>query len=449
LAAAVAAVEACSADQTSPSPDDSSAASLTAACQTADGSTLVAGSTSCLQDSAGTWTFGTAIAAGGNQILLNGKSTAGYAKEILLSGGQIYVLNTLGAWYHWANNSWPLCLTADKSSVLAGSSGCLQLGPNLWTFDTPTAIGGNMIMQDGKNSGGFAKEILLSGGQLYALTKTNSWWEWLNSKWVMSSGAPAPSPAPSPAPTGVTPPSQAAGYGLVFSEDFSHFNMSPNDSGSYTWYNPGNWFEKPAPLSNISVSGDVLDLIWTNGQGTYDTSISTATANGPHYQAWQHFYIEVSMAWDVTAGSWPAIWMEPIQQVTGQSGAHQGEIDIFEAQGNSTFYGTLHDWHDTNGNHQEDGVTKLTADLGQSHTYGLLWTPGQMTWYFDNKPLFSQPSYPIMESQYYYLILGDQEGSNWTYGNGASSVGSLWMKFNWVHIFQCSQSSCQSGYVSK
>jgi beta-glucanase (GH16 family) len=243
------------------------------------------------------------------------------------------------------------------------------------------------------------------------------------------------------------PPPQAAGYSLVFANTFTPFSLSPNDVGNYIWYNPGqppNLPNVPAPAANISVSNSYLTLNWTKGQKAPYTSISTSASNASYYRAWRYGYFEVSMAWDPVAGSWPAIWMRPVQYILNPN-SEAGEIDIFEGQGPSTtFYGTIHDWAPNNEgidiqNNEKDNSALLPAgtNVTQFHTYGLLWVPGEVTWYFDNKKVLSATTYPIYDQQNYYLILSSQEGVNWTYGNTKGvSATSIPMHVQWVHVFQ-------------
>lgn len=242
----------------------------------------------------------------------------------------------------------------------------------------------------------------------------------------------------------LAPPPQASGYGLAFSTDFTPLNLSPNSLGSYTWYNPGMWWEAPAPYSNIFVHNSTLNLVWTRGQQTSDTSISTAAQDGSYYLGWHYGYFEVRMRWDTVNGAWPAIWMIPIQNITAPN-EEQGELDIFEGQGNTpnVFYGTIHDWKNNqdvaNNNCCNAYQVPPTVDLSQFHTYGALWTPGHVTWYLDNQPIISAATYPIFDDvqQKYYLILGSQEGANWTYGDMSGvSASSISMQVDWVHVWQ-------------
>jgi beta-glucanase (GH16 family) len=238
-----------------------------------------------------------------------------------------------------------------------------------------------------------------------------------------------------------TPPSQAAGYTLAFSDDFSTLSLSPNGLGNYNWYNPGIYWEKAAPYANISVTNSILTLDWTSGQGTDDTSISTTAVNGSQSRAWRYGYFEVNMKWDPVTGSWPAIWLLPVQGISGTS--ETGELDIFEGQGAypHTYYGTIHDWQgssqlasNSNSNSYNLGSS---VDFTQYHTYGCLWVPGSVTWYFDNQPIITASTYSIFDQQNYFLIVGSQEGANWSYGNMTGvTATSLPVNVAWVHVWQ-------------
>ncbi len=250
------------------------------------------------------------------------------------------------------------------------------------------------------------------------------------------------------------PPSQAMGYRLAFSTDFNPLNLSPNSVGSFNWYNPGIWWESPAPYSNIYLLNSALDLVWTNGQTNADTSVSTAAQDGSYYQAWHYGYFEVRMRWDTVNGAWPAIWMIPIEDILTPGQQEEGELDIFEGQGNTPdiFYGTIHDWKNgqdvANNNCCNAYQLPSNVDLFQFHTYGVLWTRGHVSWYFDNHLLNSVQTYPIFDDvqQNYYLILGSQEGADWTAGDTSGvTATSISMQVQWVHVWQREGPGCFAG----
>jgi beta-glucanase (GH16 family) len=98
--------------------------------------------------------------------------------------------------------------------------------------------------------------------------------------------------------------------------------------------------------------------------------------------------------------------------------------------------------------HRCTGRFVLPVDLSQFHTYGALWTPGHVSWYFDNRLLNTVETYLIFDDlqQSYYLILGSQEGANWTPGNTSGvSATSIWMQVQWVHVWQREGTGCFTG----
>jgi hypothetical protein len=68
----------------------------------------MAGSGGSLLTGAGTWTFSTATAGGGNVILLNGQPAAGgSATELEVANqGNLYADNLQGQWWQWYGSGW-------------------------------------------------------------------------------------------------------------------------------------------------------------------------------------------------------------------------------------------------------------------------------------------------------------------------------------------------------
>lgn len=250
-------------------------------------------------------------------------------------------------------------------------------------------------------------------------------------------------------------PPQASGYKLAFEDNFNTLDLATDGPGEdqksrvHTWY-PGVWWSsKPTELGNISVSKSILALTWTRNHPGRDTrtSITTLSHDKRQFKAWRYGYFEARMRWDVVKGAWPAFWLIPVQDATGQNvydGVKKtGEIDIFEGQGGlpHTFYGTIHEWWLNTGTDHSNRNNAFhlpeDADMSQFHTYGLLWKPGQVTWYFDNHPLHSEKTPEIVDRQDFYLVLTMQEGVNWT-GDDLSGVTATRMTLNvdWVRVWQ-------------
>ncbi len=219
-----------------------------------------------------------------------------------------------------------------------------------------------------------------------------------------------------------SPPPQAAGYQLAFDDEFSTLSLSPNGTGSsYNWY-PGIWWDAAPPPSLITDANSALNLTWSRNQvsqSSQGTSISTFSRDTQYGHTFRYGYFEARMKWDVTTGAWPAFWMLPKQAAQGAQ--ETGELDVFEGQGDSphTYFGTIHDWVGQNSTSNDPNAYNLasTTDFSQWHTYGVLWTPGTVTWYFDNVALHSASTPAIFDQQDFFLVLTMSEGANWQVGS--------------------------------
>jgi beta-glucanase (GH16 family) len=248
-----------------------------------------------------------------------------------------------------------------------------------------------------------------------------------------------------PHPDKPAPPPQAQGYKLAFAGEFDRLDLSPDGRGIHAWYE-GIWFNhQHASRKNIFVANSMLCLEWERGQGAVDTSITTFSPQAGNNGAWRYGYFEARLRWDVVKGAWPAFWLIPVEDATGQdiyNGTKEsGEIDIFEGQGDHphVFYGTIHDWVNLTDHANKNNFFALpgNVDLSQFHTYGLLWTPGKVTWYLDNQPLHSESTPAIFDRQDFFLVLTMQEGDDWKAGN-LSGVTAPRMALNvdWVRVWQ-------------
>ena len=244
-----------------------------------------------------------------------------------------------------------------------------------------------------------------------------------------------------------TPPTQAAGYNLAFTDDFNTLNVSPNMLGNYTWYQGLWWQQTVAPLSQFTVSNSILTLNWQKGLG--DASLVTTAKDASIHQAWRYGYFEARLAWgNTTMGAWPAFWLIPVEDITGADVVNgvrdSGEIDIMEGQGGSnpnTVYGTIHEWKNNSDVYNNNSSNAYNVPSGfvlsQYHTYGVLWTPGTISWYIDNQLIHSANTTATFDQQTFYVVLGSQEGVNWGGGNltGVTAT-TIPLNVDWVHVWQ-------------
>ena len=265
------------------------------------------------------------------------------------------------------------------------------------------------------------------------------------------------------ASSSLTAPSQAANAGytsLAFNSDFSKgLSLSNTGTGAgYSWYNSGIWYESAATgASTPNNNNGVLNLPWNPGQSAPTTTVATMASNGENNTSWTHGYIEVSMAFPPVTGIWPALWLENNTATTSyvptSSSVHDyGELDIMEWQSQipNTFSGHIHDWTNASGslkdaqNNNSNSTANFPSgtNLANFNTYGILWTPTQISWYFNNKLLFTATSsqYPEAFAQFnsgpMYLMLGNQTGTNWGGSGSVSPSAATNMRVQWVHIWQ-------------
>jgi len=304
-----------------------------------------------------------------------------------------------------------------------------------WTLDTVT-------------NGNATEYQILSGTSATAVNFTQTG----GSGWAAIEAAFMPTTTPTPPPQ-----ASAAGYStLVFDDEFNTLNIAPsgNSSGAYNWY-PGLFYESQTPPSSeITDTAGVLDLDWNKATGEstglYNTSIESESSNADAGKKFRYGYFEVRMRWNNVTGTWPTIWLDPVQAIGGQT-TNTGEIDIFEGQGGSNvYYGTLHTWDggtETWSSSPDNFALPASNDFSQWHLYGALWVPGSgskpgtVTWYFDNNELGSatttSSNNSVFDQEDFLLILGSQEGVNWTAGDLTGVTASdINLYADWVHVWQ-------------
>ena len=230
-------------------------------------------------------------------------------------------------------------------------------------------------------------------------------------------------------------------YRVVFFDEFDHLSLSPTGYGDYKWYPGLPWASKLVPPALISNPVSSLQLRWTRTGQLNETTVTTVAHDLSHSAAFRYGYFEAKMAWEPVTGAWPAFWMAAIDGLKGSPKA--GEIDIFEGIGSepSMFSAALHVWDD----HGKTEIFKqgkecqLPKDNNFAvwHKYGLLWTPGKMTWFYDDRPIYSADTPEIFDQQKFFLMLGSQAGVNWTYGDlRGVTAEDISLKVDWVRVWQ-------------
>jgi beta-glucanase (GH16 family) len=243
-----------------------------------------------------------------------------------------------------------------------------------------------------------------------------------------------------------SPPAQAAGYVLKFSDTFTGLNIcSPYSTVPCNW----NQFQLTPGVAAGTItdpSGTYVNIGWTAGQGNW-TNMSTSSSSGLYYNAWTFGYIEISMKFNPAIGSWPGLWMLSEPLIQGGTPETGGELDIFEWQSNTptTGYGTVHVLSNgtdiANNGSSNSWAAPAGTNFANYNTYGVLWTPTAVSWYFNNALVetystTASPFYTVFNGYApYALIMSQQSGCNWT-NPCSGQVTPLSMEVQWVHVFQ-------------
>jgi beta-glucanase (GH16 family) len=253
----------------------------------------------------------------------------------------------------------------------------------------------------------------------------------------------------------LVPPPQAAGYKLVWQDNFTLPLDVCASNANCNWYTPGTplWGATGyLPSSGIitNPNGTYVNLNWVLGQTPVQvTSMSTLSLNNAYYHAWQYGYFETSMAFNASTGSWPGFWMMPLSSTNDGIGIQDGgEVDILEWQSNTptVFYGSVHAWNKgTLFNSNGISPSPAGVNFNQYNLYGLLWTPTQLCWYMNNslqgcQNTTTSPWTDVFNGFGPYVILFDQAAGcnfiNNTVMACPGQVSPLNMQVQWVRVYQ-------------
>jgi beta-glucanase (GH16 family) len=265
-------------------------------------------------------------------------------------------------------------------------------------------------------------------------------------------GSPPPSPPPPPGDE----PEAIAGlaYHQVFRDDFDALDRSVWDD--HIWYDE-------VPTSKWpdfqTVENGALHLR-TRRQWVGDTGVrfpyNTVTTMSSGLTFTQG-YFEARMKWTGARGAWPGFWLfsdrhstndfwPSINPFCANNGlpkalCYSAELDVFEGQGAepNAFYGTIHRNSSNdygigdaqNGNNYQEEPGDISADW---HTYGMLWTSSQITWYLDGQRLMSASTYDST-NQPMYLLLQMWTGG-WTGDPNSTTPDLLETQVDYVDVWQ-------------
>lgn len=188
-------------------------------------------------------------------------------------------------------------------------------------------------------------------------------------------------------------------FGMNVNDLHNYFFTSDGEKEVYT--NP--YFQGTAPfslgLNPFSINNGVLtitaSLIGNNQQYAFGQPISSGMLNTKDVFEQKYGYFEIRAQLPSNPGMWPAFWMVPDNPM-GR------ELDIMESIGLRPQYDFTRAW-------SEQGLqTQINAlkpgDYSGFHTYGVLWTPTTLTWYYDGYAV-GQTATPADWTDQMYMIV--------------------------------------------
>ena len=151
-------------------------------------------------------------------------------------------------------------------------------------------------------------------------------------------------------------------------------------------------------------------------------------------------YVEARVAFPSAKGIWPAFWLLPVPAM--KQGRPQQppptEIDVFESIGQP---GRLYFTCFPDLPHQQKKADSMAwnsgADLSRFHTYGMMVTPKELVWYFDDRVVRRVPNKDYHRPM--YLLLNLAIGGNWPGAPAADQTWPVRMRIDRVRAYRLAE----------
>lgn len=232
-----------------------------------------------------------------------------------------------------------------------------------------------------------------------------------------------------------SPPPQAmkAGFkNLKFKDEFNSLKI--NDG---KWYN-GLWYKPESKIENFQIKNGILTIISPPSININSKSSSSSLTTFPknfhgHKSIFHYGYFEARIRFTPSQYNWPAFWLLSDQRPAmgdGNGIGHWCEVDIFEGGQENDFWGTVHDWNNNQSTENKNQHNHISADVDYRkwNNVGLLWEPGKISWFLNNKLINSINSPSICDQQNAFLIIGSQ--------NRRGNKSETSFDIDWIHVYR-------------
>jgi beta-glucanase (GH16 family) len=237
---------------------------------------------------------------------------------------------------------------------------------------------------------------------------------------------------------------------LVYFEDFNENGLPSTerwkyDVGNHGWGNNEDQYYTENRLENARVEDG--KLIITAMKEDYEGSKFTS-ARLLSKDSWLYGRFEINAKLPSGRGTWPAIWMLPVDWSYG-GWPESGEIDIMEHVGHNhgVVHGSTHSLkYNWPNNTQKTATINVENVDTEFHTYALEWTPGKIEVFVDQVSYFVSTFDPEKDTEDgwkawpfdkpFHLILNIAVGGFWGGAEGIDeSIFPQTMEIDWIKVY--------------
>ena len=184
-------------------------------------------------------------------------------------------------------------------------------------------------------------------------------------------------------------------YKLVWSEDFETGTRLNEDEWKYEtgngvggWGNQESQYYTKDSRNCFIQDGKLVIRALEQKMGNFNYTSARVRTYGE--TSWRYGRFDIKAKLPMGGGSWPAIWMMPLESVYGWWPA-SGEIDIMETSYSIYRNKILGTTHTTNGHGGNSvGGSRIMGETiyNDFHTYSIEWLPDKIIWYIDDVEYF-------------------------------------------------------------
>jgi beta-glucanase (GH16 family) len=244
-----------------------------------------------------------------------------------------------------------------------------------------------------------------------------------------------------------------AGWRLVWSDEFDRDGQPDSarwnyDEGGDGWGNQELQFYTRARPANARIENGRL-IIEARREPWGKNEYTSARLTTKGRAGWSSGRFEIRAKLPAGRGTWPAIWMLPVDWNLGDGGwPDNGEIDIMEhvGHGPGKIHGSthtrLHQWPLKT---QRTAVLDVPDATTTFHTYAMEWDAEEIRLYVDGQRYFTSrknggdwTSWPFFRP--FYLILNVAVGGFWGGEKGVDATGfPQRMEVDYVRVYEAAR----------